>query len=59
MALRGPSYDDAVTGALVALLAATLLAVGWAGLPSLLPGRLGGSTEETRGPSAGRPRLRG
>jgi protein-disulfide isomerase len=41
MALRGPSYDDAVTGALAALLAAPLLAVGWAHLPRLLPDRLG------------------
>ena len=41
MALRGPSYDDAVTGALAALLTAPLLALAWAGLPQRLPDRLG------------------
>lgn len=41
MALRGPSYDDAVTGALAALLTAPWLALAWAGLPRRLPERLG------------------
>lgn len=40
-ALHGPSYDDAIIGALAALLAAPLLAFGWTRLRRLLPGRLG------------------
>jgi Na+/H+ antiporter NhaA/protein-disulfide isomerase len=49
-ALHGPSYDDAVTGALTALLIAPLLAVGWARLPHLLPGRLGGALRRPGAP---------
>jgi Na+/H+ antiporter NhaA/protein-disulfide isomerase len=51
MALRGPSYDDAVTGALTALLAAPLLAVGWARVPHLLPPRLGGALRRPGAPA--------
>jgi Na+/H+ antiporter NhaA/protein-disulfide isomerase len=40
MALRGPAYADAVTGALVALLIAPLSALALAGLPQRLPERL-------------------
>jgi len=50
MALRGPSYDDAVIGALAALSAAPLLALGWTRLPGLLPGRLGGALRRPGAP---------
>lgn len=49
-ALHGPSYDDAVTGALTALLTAPLLAIGWAHLPRLLPGRLGNALRRPGAP---------
>jgi Na+/H+ antiporter NhaA/protein-disulfide isomerase len=49
-ALRGPSYDDALVGALAALLAAPLLALGSARLPRLLPGRLGGALRRPGAP---------
>lgn len=48
-ALHGPSYDDAVTGALAALLIAPLLALGWTCLAHL-PGRLGGALRRPGAP---------
>jgi Na+/H+ antiporter NhaA/predicted DsbA family dithiol-disulfide isomerase/predicted GNAT family acetyltransferase len=42
-ALTGTAFDDAVVGALAALLIAPLLAVAWARVPQLLPSRLTGA----------------
>lgn len=49
-ALHGPSYDDAVIGALAALLVAPAASIGWARLPRLLPDRLGAALRRPGAP---------
>lgn len=51
MALHGPSYDDAIIGALAALLTAPLIAFGCTRLPRLLPGRLGDALRRRGAPA--------